>query len=90
MQVVLKKENTVFTKGFLKSFNIINDSDKKNILSKLNEIFIWNNLADIKKLKNYPLAEYRLRIWNYRILFTHDFKVNKYLFILCTHRKNLY
>lgn len=90
MQIILTKNNSVFTNWFTKSFDSIDKNDKQKILQKLNDIFVWKSLSDIKKLRNFPLAEYRLRIWNYQILFTSDDKNNKYLFTLCTHRKNLY
>jgi len=90
MQVSLKKENVVFSKWFQKSFWKINFMDKNFILEKIWKIFSWEILPDIKKLKNYPNADFRLKIWNYRILFSYDKKNDKNLFILVTHRKNLY
>ena len=90
MWINLTKQNTVFTKGFQKSFVKIDSNDKKNILKKLEKIFNWTDLPNIKKLTNYPLAEFRIKIWNYRILFIEDKILNKNLFLLITHRKNLY
>lgn len=90
MQINLKKENTVFTKWFQKSFGKLDWNDKRIILEKFRRIFKWEEIPNIKKLKNYPLAEFRIKIWNYRILFTIDKERGKNLFLLITHRKNLY
>ena len=46
--------------------------------------------ADLKKLCNYQIADYRLKIGNYRLLIAYDEKNDESYFISCKHRKDLY
>ena len=47
------------------------------------DIWDWNfpNITNIKALKSHPLADYRLRVGDYRILFDVDWE-NKKIYIL--------
>ena len=63
------------TDNFIKNFNKINNSQKKNIKSKLIEK-IYPQLkieprfgSNIKKLKNYSPDTWRYRIGNYRLFY---------------------
>jgi mRNA interferase RelE/StbE len=47
----------------------------------------WNN---VKKLVDYPQADFRLRIWDYRILFDIDEKNKKIKVLRILHRSKLY
>ena len=90
MQIKLNKINTFFSKSFAKSFKKLDSFQKKFILVKLEKILEGEEGGKIRKLKNYPLAEYRLKIGDFRLLFNFDKKKDKVLFIACSHRKNLY
>ena len=45
---------------------------------------------NIRKLTNYPIADYRLKVGDYRILFERDEKKEVNLLTYCSHRKDLY
>ena len=90
MKIELRKDNCVFTSRFKREFNKLEFNDQKNIRSKLNEIFKNPEKALIKKLTNYNLAKYRLRIGHFRLLFLEDRKKKKWVFAACKKRKDLY
>ncbi len=50
----------------------------------------WDENIQIKKLKNYELADYRLRIGNYRVLLNKDEKEKTILLLRILHRSKLY
>ena len=46
--------------------------------------------VQIKQLKNYELADYRLRVGNYRVLFNKDNDRKTILLLRVLHRSKLY
>ena len=50
----------------------------------------WDKNIQVKQLKNYELADYRLRIGNYRILFNKNDDVKTILLLRILHRSKLY
>jgi len=48
----------------------------------------WFNNYKVKKLNHYYLCDYRLRVWDYRILFNLD--KDKILIFRVLHRSKLY
>jgi len=86
----INKKNTFFSRSFIKSFRKLDSFQEKFILTKLRKKLKSKKEIDFRKLKNYPLAEYRLKIGEFRLLFNFDEKKDKVLFIICTHRSNLY
>jgi mRNA-degrading endonuclease RelE of RelBE toxin-antitoxin system len=90
MPIELTSDNCKFSKKFKKQLSKLNPSVKKNIESKLSSIFAGKLKADLKKLCNYQIADYRLKIGNYRLLIAYDEKNDESYFISCKHRKDLY
>jgi len=88
MTIKLNTHNTLFLKDFSKDLKKLSPSEANRIKTKLKEILEENKKASIKKIKNYPLAMYRLKIFNYRLLF--NFKDGKAIFIYCKNRRDLY
>ena len=88
MTIKLNTHNTLFLKDFSKDLNRLSPLEKNRTKTKLKEILENNKKANIKKLKNYPLAMYRLKISNYRLLF--NFKDGKAIFTYCKNRRDLY
>lgn len=74
-----------------KDLSKIPNFTRKNIFDKLKSLEIswvtWNN---VKKLVDYPQADFRLRIWDYRILFDIDEKNKKIKVLRILHRSKLY
>ena len=48
------------------------------------------NITNIKSLKSHPLADYRLRVSDYRILFDVDWESKKIFILKIGHRKDIY
>lgn len=67
--------------------------DKKYFEKIKNEIELWAvfpNIANIRKLSAHPLADYRLRIGDYRVLFDVH-RDEQVIFVLkIGHRKEIY
>jgi len=82
MEVTLEK------KAF-KELKILEKNIKENIKSKLKSLEKYPNLdwLDIKKLKT-PFEWYRLRVWNFRILYKVEIDFIKIYSI--KHRKEAY
>lgn len=83
-------ENIVFTKGFFKDFEKLSERQRTTIFQKLKRATNNEEILHIKKLIHYPDAEYRIRIGQFRILFSKDHDNKKYLFLSCKKRKDLY
>lgn len=56
------------------------------------EFFSKNGLPNlsVKKLNNYKLAWYRLRVWDYRVLFDIDEEKKEIMIFRILHRSKLY
>jgi mRNA interferase RelE/StbE len=81
-------KNVIFSEKFQKNFRKLDAPTQIFIKKNLQEIFSGEKNPSIKKLKNYPIARYRLRIGNFRLLFNQ--LEGKIIFILIKHRKSLY
>ena len=88
MPIKLSTSNTLFLEEFAKDLEKIPLLEKENLKKILRQILEEKREVNIKKLRNFPLARYRLRISNYRLLF--NFEDGKAIFIYCKHRKSLY
>ncbi len=72
-----------------KDLSKIPEQTKLNIfksIKKLSELWLWK--SNIKILNHYDLCDYKLRIWDFRILFNIDKKEIVIFRIL--HRRKLY
>ena len=62
-----------------------------NIFSKVNKLSInWVYLSQVKKLNNYNVCDYRLRVWDYRVLFNIDEEKKEIIIFRILHRSKLY
>lgn len=84
------KDSSVFLKDFQKDLKKLSEFDQQFLKTQLKKTFSQKKVPNIKKLKNYPHAMYRLRIGSFRLLFNVDKEKKKYIFIAVKHRKNLY
>ncbi|WP_374759490.1 type II toxin-antitoxin system RelE family toxin [Dyadobacter fanqingshengii] len=81
----------IFTDRALKSLKSIPKTDSTRILDKLEELSKAPNLAgNIKRLQNHPLAIYRLRVGDYRVLFDKEDALRIIEVIDIGHRKHIY
>ncbi len=62
----------LYAKSVQKDLKRIARHNLPKIKEDLADLCRFPNITQIKQLKNHPLADYRLRIGNYRILFDVD------------------
>ena len=80
----------MYPKSVLKDLRKISQHNLDKIKNEIEELKIFPDIRQIKQLKNHPIADYRLRVGNYRILFDVDWQ-RKIIYILkIGHRKNIY
>ena len=81
----------LFTDKAIKSLKKIPKADAKRILIKLDELAANpEETANVKKLTNHPIASYRLRVGNYRVLFDREDTLKIIEVIDIGNRKNIY
>ena len=51
---------------------------------------MFPDLPQIKQLNNHPVAEYRLRIGNYRVLFDVNWEQQEIYILKIGHRRDVY
>ncbi|OGJ63792.1 hypothetical protein A3C37_01725 [Candidatus Peribacteria bacterium RIFCSPHIGHO2_02_FULL_53_20] len=75
-----------------KDFAAIPRERVKQILRKIRalENDPWAGNAQVKQLKDYALADFRLRIGEYRVLFNKDEEKKMIRLLRVLHRSNLY
>ena len=56
----------------------------------IEELANFPNITNIRHLKNHPIADYRLRIGNYRVLFDVDWEKKEIHILKIGHRKEVY
>jgi len=82
--------NVYFAKSIEKDWVKIDESMKLIIKEKIVQLEQFPNLSQIKKLTRHPLAEYRLRVGDYRVLFDYDKPTNSIFILKIGHRKDVY
>jgi mRNA interferase RelE/StbE len=81
----------IFTNKALKSLKAIPKRDALQILEKLEELSAGPNEArNVKRLQNHPIAVFRLRIGDYRVLFDKEDALRIIEIIDIGHRKQIY
>ena len=61
--------NIIYARSVLKDLKRISPRNLPKIKSGIEELRDFPNISQIKRLRNHPVAQYRLRIGNYRVLF---------------------
>ncbi len=90
MPIKITFKNTVFSKHFQRDLKKLDPIIRNKIKKELKNILSVNKDVKIKKLTDYPIADYRIRIGSYRLCFNYDSKRKKAVFTICRHRKDLY
>ena len=80
----------IYAKSIKKDLKNIEPSTKEKIKEEIEKLQYFPKISQIKKLHSYPLADFRLRVGNYRVLFDVYCKKNEIHILKITHRKNLY
>lgn len=78
-------------KIFSKDISKIGKKELETIFSKINKMKMhWNTWAQVKRLQQYPVADFRLRIGNYKVLFNIDEETKEIILFRILHRSKLY
>ncbi|WPD22152.1 MAG: type II toxin-antitoxin system RelE/ParE family toxin [Candidatus Electrothrix scaldis] len=79
-----------YAKGVVKDLKKISPDQLMSIKEGIEDLETFPNISQIKRLKNHPVAEYRLRIGNYRVLFDVSWEEQKIHVLKIGHRRNIY
>ena len=80
----------IYAKSVAKDLRKIPPSTLPKIRQGIEELTHFPNLSNIKHLKNHPVADYRLRIGVYRVLFDVDWEKMEIHILKIGHRKDVY
>ena len=81
----------LFTEKATKSLKKLPKSDTKRILTRLDELAANSNDAtNVKQLSNHPIAGFRLRVGDYRVLFGKEDTLKIVEVINVGNRKDIY
>ncbi len=79
-----------YAKGVVKDLKKISPDQLASIKEGIEDLETFPNISQIKRLKNHPVAEYRLRIGNYRVLFDVSWEEQEIHILKIGHRRNIY
>ncbi len=79
----------VWLKSAHKSFEKLPLSTQKSIIKQIDVLVSLHENSDIKKLKGYPNL-YRLRVGDYRIIFSVDSQKKQICISAVGHRRDIY
>ena len=80
----------VYAKSVFKDLKKMDRKNLKKIKEGIEELISFPNISQIKHLKNHPLADYRLRIGNYRVLFNVNWEKKEIYILKVGHRREVY
>ncbi|MFZ2631285.1 MAG: type II toxin-antitoxin system RelE/ParE family toxin [Desulfosalsimonadaceae bacterium] len=79
-----------YAKSVVKDIKKIDEKLLSMIRKGIEGLYNFPNISNIKRLSAHPLADYRLRIGEYRILFDVDWDEKKIFILKIGHRKDVY
>ncbi len=79
-----------YAKSVTKDVRRIDEHTLQKIKKSVERLRNFPAIANIKKLSAHPLADYRLRIGEYRILFDVDWSEKKIFVLKIGQRKDIY
>ena len=80
----------IYAKSVRKDLRHIAPYNLAKIKKGIEELINFPNLSQIKHLKNHPVADYRLRIGNYRVLFDVNWEMKEIYILKVGHRRDVY
>ena len=88
---MLQKYKIIYERRVAKDLSKIPHPDMMRIFEKIETLASGENHSlDIKKLKWYTDNIYRMRVWDYRIIFEYQNDVLVILVLQIEHRKSVY
>ncbi len=80
----------LYAKSVSKDIKNLDIKTRNKIKIAIEKLKNFPNITNIKSLKSHPLADYRLRVGDYRILFDVDWENKKIYILKIGHRKDIY
>ena len=80
----------IYAKSVIKDLKKITPHHLLKIKKNLQELDSFPDISQIKRLKNHPIADYRLRIGVYRVLFDVNWQQNEIHILKIAHRQDVY
>ena len=80
----------VYAKGVLKDLRKLAAYNLPKIKEALEELKNFPDVQQIRRLTNHPIADYRLRVGNYRVLFDVDWSKKEIHVLKIGHRRDVY
>jgi len=80
----------IYAKSVARDLRRIAPYNLPKIKEGIEELANFPNLAQIGRLKNHPIANYRLRIGNYRVLFDVNWGKKEIYILKIGHRRDIY
>ena len=80
----------IYAKSISKDLKKITKNSLPQIKFGIEELINFPNISNIKHLSNHPLADYRLRIGNYRVLFDVDWENREIQILKIGHRQDIF
>ena len=79
-----------YAKSVKKDLKKINQKQLKSIKKAIEGLRGFPDISNIKKLTAHPLADYRLRVGEYRVLFDIEWEERVIYILKIGHRKEIY
>jgi len=80
----------LYANSVKKDLKNIDIAHLKKIKKEIEKLVDFPDIKNIKKLTHHPVADYRLRIGDYRVLFDIDSQENTINILKIGHRKDIY
>jgi len=80
----------IYAKSVSKDLRHIAPYNLEKIKAGIETLRDFPNIPQIKYLKDHYIADYRLRIGNYRVLFDVDWEKREIYILKVAHRKDVY
>ena len=80
----------VYAKSVVKDLRKIAPHQFASVKAGIEELRMFPNISQIKRLNNHPFAEYRLRIGSYRVLFDVNWEQQEIDILKIGHRRDVY
>jgi len=80
----------LYAKSVKKDLKDIPPEMKKKIKTAIETLQDFPSVRNVRKLSAHPLADYRLRVGDYRVLFDIDFDKKEIYILKIGHRREVY
>lgn len=80
----------LYAKSVAKDIRHLDAKTLQGIKRKIESLKNFPDIGNIKRLSAHPLADFRLRTGEYRILFDVDWREKKIFILKIGHRKDVY